>query len=198
MENWKLSTIPQCLSDNQIKKFLSLFNRKTPLGKRDYAMACCLTNLGLRCSEVAKLKLKDINWYEAILKIARGKIKQEDQLPLPKKVGKAIADYLLSGRPKSDSEFVFVFHRPPFGKNVHVGTVRNAIRRAFQKAGFNPIPSTHILRHSFASNLLISGASIKEVADMLRHRCIDTTMLYTKIDLPNLHRVSMPWFGRKL
>src|SRR6185437_4780094 len=104
--NWKLSTIPQCLSDNQIKKFLSLFNRKTPLGKRDYAMACCLTNLGLRCSEVAKLKLKDINWYEAILKIARGKIKQEDQLPLPKKVGKAIADYLLSGRPKSDSEFV--------------------------------------------------------------------------------------------
>lgn len=195
--NWRLSTVPKFLNDNQIKIFLSVFNRKSSSGKRDYAMARCLTDLGLRCCEVAKIKIKDINWYEAILKIATGKSDQENQLPLPKSLGKAISDYLVHGRPKSKSEFVFVFHRAPLGETVHVTTVRGVIRRAFQQAGFDPIPSTHILRHSFATKLLTSGASLKEIADMLRHRCIDTTMIYTKVDLPHLHSVSMPWFGRK-
>lgn len=195
--NWKLSTVPKILSDNQIKTLLLVFNRKSSSGKRDYAMARCLTDLGLRCCEVANIKLDDINWYEATMKIGRGKVEQEDQLPLPKAVGKAISDYLVHGRPQTSSEFIFVFHRAPFGEAVHVGTVRNAIRRAFQQAGFDPIPSTHILRHSFATKLLTSGVSLKEIADMLRHRSIDTTMLYTKIDLPHLHCVAMPWFGRQ-
>lgn len=153
--------------------------------------------IGIRCCEVANIKIKNINWHEGILKIVRGKSNQEDQLPLPKLVGEAIADYLVHGRPKSNSEFVFVFHRAPFGKAVRVGTVRNAIRRAFQKAGFEPIPSTHIFRHSFSTKLLLSGSSLKEIADMLGHRSIDTTMIYTKVDLPNLRYVAMPWFGRK-
>ena len=195
--NWRLSTVPKSLNDKQIKIFLSVFNRKSSSGKRDYAMARCLTDLGLRCYEVAKIKIRDINWHEAIIKIATGKSEQENQLPLPTALGKAISDYLVHGRPKSKSEFVFVFHRAPLGETVHVTTVRGVIRRAFQQAGFEPIPSTHILRHSFATKLLTSGVSLKEIADMLRHRCIDTTMIYTKVDLPHLRCVSMPWFGRK-
>lgn len=195
--NWKLSSVPQILTDNQIKLFLSVFNCKFASGKRDYAMVRCFTDLGLRCCEVAKVRIKDINWYDATLRIATGKSEKEDQLPLPKALGQAISDYLIYGRPKSKSEFVFVFHRAPLGEKVNVTTVRSAIRRAFQKAGIYPIPSPHILRHSFATKLLTSGASLKEIADILRHRCIDTTAIYTKIDLPHLRYVCMPWFGRK-
>ena len=137
--NYKLSSVPKFLSDAEIKKFLSVFNRKNLSDKRDYAMARCLTDLGLRCCEVANIKIKDINWHQGILKIARSKSNQEDQLPLLKSVGNAISDYLLHGRPKSNSEFIFVFHRAPFGKAVRTGTVRNAIRRAFKKAGFDPM-----------------------------------------------------------
>ena len=193
--NYKLSSIPKFLCDTEIKKFLSVFNRKDLSAKRDYAMARCLTDLGLRCCEVANIKIKDINWHHGILKIARSKSNQEDQLPLLKSVGDAISDYLLHGRPKSNSEFIFVFHRAPFGEAVRTGTVRNAIRRAFQNAGFDPIPGTHILRRSFATKLLISGSSLKEIADILGHRSIDTTMIYTKVDLPNLQRVAMPCLG---
>jgi integrase/recombinase XerD len=195
--NWKLSTVPKFLTDKQIKTFLSVFNCKSPSGKRDYAMARCLTDLGLRCCEVSKLKLQDINWHEATIKIARGKIEQEDSLPLPKATGEAISDYLVHGRPKSNSKFIFVFHGAPYGKGVQTTTVRGAIRRAFHRAGFEPCHGTHILRHTFATRLLTSGTSLKEIADMLRHKCIDTTMIYTKVDLPHLHCVAMPWFGRK-
>lgn len=194
--NWRLSSIPKHLNDSEIKKFISTFNRNNSSGKRDYAMARCLTDLGLRCFEVANIKIKDINWHECMLKISRGKIKQEDILPLPKIVAEAISDYLLHGRPKSNSEYVFLFHRAPFAENVKATTVRAAVRRTFQKAGFNPIPSTHILRHSFATKLLNAGSSIKEIADMLRHRNIDTAMIYTKVDLLHLRDVVMPWIGR--
>lgn len=194
--NYKLSNIPKFICDSDIRRLLLVFNRRDPSSKRDYAMMRCLIDLGLRCCEVSNLKIKDINWHTGNIKIMRVKSNQEKLLPLPRKLGKAIADYLKHGRPKSNSEFIFVYHRAPFGEGVQVGTVRNAVRRAFEKAGFNPIPSTHILRHSFATNLLISGTSLKGIADILGHKTIDTTMIYTKVDLPNLFSVAMPWFGR--
>jgi site-specific recombinase XerD len=193
--NWRLAGIPKFINNTEIKKFINTFDKKTPSGKRDYAMARCFVDLGLRCNEVANLKIKDINWHEAIIKISRGKTKREDQLPLTNSVGEAIADYLTHGRPKSKSEFIFLFHRAPLGENIKTTTVRAVIRRAFQKAGFNPVPSPHILRHSFATQLLNTGSSLKDIADLLRHKNIDTTMIYTKVDLPHLRSVAMPWIG---
>lgn len=195
--NYKLSGVPSFLTGKQIQAFLTIFNLKTASGKRDYAMARCLIDLGLRCCEVAGIKLSDINWREGILIIAKGKSHCIDQLPMPSSVGEAISDYLMNARPDTQSKYVFVFHRAPFGKSVSTGTVRGAMRRVFERAGFDPVPSTHIFRHSFATKLLNSGSTIKEIADMLRHRCIDTTMIYTKVDLPHLRKVTMPWFGRK-
>ncbi len=194
--NYKLSNIPKFICTADIKKLLLAFDLKNPSGKRDYAMTRCLTDLGLRCCEVSKIKMKNIDWRIGNIKIMRGKSNQEDLLPLPKELGKAIADYLKYGRPKSNSEFVFVYHRAPFGKGVQISTVRGVVRRAFERIGFNPIPSTHVLRHSFATNLLKAGASLKEIADILGHKAIDTTMIYTKVDLPNLFSVAIPWFGR--
>ena len=134
---------------------------------------------------------------EGALKLRRGKTKQEDILPLPKKLGEAIVDYCRNGRPTTAVRSIFVYHRAPFGKSICSHTVRGAIRRGYQRAGFSKIPSTHILRHSLATQMLQSGAKLKDIADILRHRCIDTTMIYTKVDFIQLSRVVMPWIGGK-
>lgn len=193
--NWKLSPVPKCLDEKEIKELLCVFNRQEASGKRNYAMARCFTDLGLRCCEVAGIKIKDIDWHAGILNIRKSKTRQADQLPLVQAVGEAIADYLLYGRPNSTSEAVFVYHRAPLGEAVRTETVRAVIRRSFQKAGFNPVPSPHILRRSLATQLLTAGSSLKEIADVLGHKSIDTTMIYTKVDLPHLRLVAMPWFG---
>ena len=116
---------------------------------------------------------------------------------MPKAVGEAIAEYLIHCRPKSNSKFIFVFHSAPLGDAVTTGSVRAAVRRGFQRAGFNSGLGTHILRRSFATKLLTSGVSLKEIADILRHKSINTTMVYIKVDLPHLRCVTTPWLRRK-
>jgi integrase/recombinase XerD len=193
--NWKLSQVPSFLSKVEINKLLNIFNRKEPSGKRDYAITRCFTDLGLRCCEVSGIKIKDIDWHAGIINLYRSKSCQTNQLPLTISIGEAISDYLLNGRPKSNSEYVFVRNRAPLGKAFTTNGIRSIMHRSFQKAGFNPIPSIHILRRSLATELLNVGASLKEIADVLGHKCIDTTMIYAKVDIPHLSLVAMPWLG---
>ena len=106
----------------------------------------------------------------------------------------ALIDYIKNGRPKTKERFIFVYHKAPVGKSVTTETIRNAIRRAYTRAGFNPeLTGTHILRKTFATQLLQSGSTLKDIADILGHRCIDTTMIYTKVDFPHLSKVALPW-----
>lgn len=193
--NWRLSQVQDFLSQADINKLLNILNLQEPSGKRNYAMMGCFTDLGLRCSEVASIKIKDINWHAGILNICRSKTRKTEQLPLIKSLGEAISDYLLHGRPSSASEYLFVHHRAPLGKAVQTETIRAVVRCSFQKVGLNPAPSPHILRRSLATQLLIAGSSLKEIADVLGHKSINTTMIYTKVDLPHLSLVAMPWLG---
>ena len=117
-------------------------------------------------------------------------------MPLPNITGRAVVDYLRNGRPTTSSRSIFVFHRAPTGRGVAGTTVRGAIRRAFSRAAL-PWTGTHILRHTAATRMIKGGATLKEVADVLRHYCIDTTLIYTKVNLPELKHVAMPWPGRE-
>jgi site-specific recombinase XerD len=110
-------------------------------------------------------------------------------------MGRALVSYLRYGRPKTKSRFVFVYHCAPIGQAVKGTTVRGVIRRAFSHAGFS-WTGTHILRSTAASRLLEGGASLKEIADVLRHRSIETTKFYTKVDFVHLAQVALPWPGR--
>ena len=193
--NWSLAPLPPSLSNAEKEKFFATFDLSTPVGKRDYAMARCLMDLGLRCHEVAALQLGDINWHEGIVDLHHNKSRREAQLPLPDRTGRAIVDYLRNGRPTTTCRSIFVFHRAPLGFGVANTTVRGAIRRGFSRAGL-PWTGTHILRHTIATRMVQSGATLKEVADVLRHRDIDTTRIYTKVNLPQLKQVAMPWPGR--
>ncbi|CAM3620809.1 tyrosine-type recombinase/integrase [Halomonas lysinitropha] len=189
---WSLAALPSALDDEQLARFWTVFDRTTAIGKRDYAMARCLADMALRCHEVAQLDLKAIDWRGGILTLDHNKGHRVDRLPLPTSTGESLVDYLRHGRPASDSRALFVYHRAPLGQAVAVTTVRGAMRRAFQRATL-PWSGTHVLRHTAARRMLQNGCSIKEIADVLRHRSIDTTAVYTKVDLPQLTGVARPW-----
>ncbi len=194
--NWSLVSLPPCLSDGDMEKFWASYNNSTPVGKRDYAMARCLADLGLRCHEVASLRLNDINWRNGIIHLHHSKSRREEQLPLPDITGRAIVDYLCNGRPATPSLSIFVLHRAPMGRGVADTTVRGAVRRAFSRATLS-WTGTHILRHTAATRMIQGGVTIKEVADVLGHHCIDTTQIYTKVNIPELKHVAMPWPRRQ-
>jgi integrase len=194
---WSLAPLPPSLSAVQLAGFWAAFDHTTALGRRDYAMARCLADLGLRCQEVAALRLEDIDWRSGVLHLSPGKSRRAAQLPLPQPTGAALADYLRHGRPKTPSRAVFVQHRAPVGSPAAKTTIRGAIRRAFGRAA-RPWSGTHILRHTAAARMVQGGSSLKLVADVLRHRSIDTTAIYAKVDLPNLACVALPWPGRSL
>jgi site-specific recombinase XerD len=191
---WRLAAIPQVLDDEQVATLLSAFDRDTILGRRDYAIALCFTCLGLRASEVAALSLDDLDWRRHVLNVAASKCRRIDCLPMVGAVEAAIADYLLRGRPQTDERRVFVQHRAPWGTALGPTGVRGAMRRGFQRAGFDPrMTGTHVLRRTMATGLLRDGASMKEIADVLRHRSLDTSAIYAKVDLPTLRMVALPW-----
>jgi site-specific recombinase XerD len=190
--NWSLAALPASLSQEELARFWKAFDRSTAVGKRDFAMARCLVDLALRCQEVASMYLEAIDWRTGVLHLPQTKSQRGDLLPLPEITGKALVDYLRYGRPSCETRAIFVHHRAPLGKAVATTTVRGAIRRAFSRAGL-PWSGTHVLRHTVATRLLQAGNSLKEIADVLRHRCLDTTIIYTKVDLPNLTRVALPW-----
>jgi site-specific recombinase XerD len=194
--HWSLASLPPSLNDAELESFWAAFDRRTAVGRRDYAMARCLADLGLRCQEVANLHLDDIDWRDGTVCLSESKSRRVERLPLPQLTGAALVDYLSHGRPVTASRSVFVLHRAPMGQAATNTTVRGAIRRAFERAGL-PWSGTHILRHTAATRMVQGGASLKEVADVLGHRSIDTTLIYTKVDLPQLSRIALPWPGRR-
>lgn len=193
--HWRLAPLPETLSPAQIDALLSSFDASLPSGRRAYAMVRCVTDLGLRCAEVVKLRIDDIDWRNGTVRIARSKTLFTDCLPLPRATGVAIADYLRHERPKTASRAIFVRHVAPYDLPIQAGVARRAVIAAFRRCGWDR-SDPHILRHSVASRLLREGTPMKHIADILRHRSLDTSKIYTKIDLDRLSAVVLPWPGR--
>jgi integrase/recombinase XerD len=195
---WKLSHIPKYLTREQLDALLSSFNREKPKGLRDYAVTLCLARLGLRRSEAANLTLDDIDWHSGIVRIPEGKARQASELPLPKDVGEAIVAYLQSGRPVTSERRIFVRHRRPVGTAIGGAAVGSVVEHGLKRAGLElPSYGAHVLRHTVATHMIQQGVSIKEIADILRHKSIDTTVIYTKVNIPMLAEVALPWPGCK-
>lgn len=195
---WRMAGLPQQLTSDEITKLLGAFDRRSATGQRDYAITRCLLDLGLRRTEVARLQLDDIDWRAGTLSI-RSKGQRVDVLPLPDACGRAIVQYLQEGRPRTTRRELFVRHRPPINAQVDPDIVRNAVRYAAKRCGLEQrIHGSHILRHTLAGRLVRGGARFKEIADLLRHRNLNTTTIYAKVDLPALACVALPWPGRQL
>lgn len=189
----KLVHVPKLLSDQQLKALLGAFDRDHPAGLRGYAIALCLVRLGLRAGEAARLGLDDLDWRRGTLRIVAGKGRRARLLPLPVDVGRAIVAYLRRGRPRTSARCLFVRRRAPLGA-MSSKAVRHEIRQGWTRAGVEvPSKGTHALRHTAATGLLRGGASLKEIADLLGHRTLDTTAIYAKVDLESLAEVARPW-----
>ena len=192
--NWRLAANPQTLDPSEVSRLLQAFPESMPSRLRSYAMTRCLIDLGFRCNEVVSLELEDIDWTNGIVRIRHSKSRRVDTLPLPRQTGSALVSYIKSERPQTSSRRIFVRHVAPVGKPIAAGVVHRAVREAYRRAGL-PYTKVHILRHTLASRLLQTGGTLKDVADILRHRALDTSMIYAKVDVVRLSRVAMPWPG---
>lgn len=196
--SWRHATMPQALSDSELEAFLMAFDCADPVGLRDYAMARCLVDLGLRGHEVTYLTMDSVNWRRGTITISSTKSKREQQLPLSESTGEAIAQYLRLGRPQTVNRALFVRHRAPFDKPLSVPAIRNSMNRAFVRCGLRDrFCNTHVLRRTTATRLQRSGASVKEIADLLRHQSLDIASAYARVDLERLRTVALPWPGRQ-
>ncbi len=191
---WKLASLPQALSSTEVARLEAALGGEGHSARRADAMVRCALDLGLRRGEIAGLSLDDIDWRAGTITLRQTKSRREDCLPLPAATGRAIADYLRLERPQTDSRAVFVRHGTPCGRPIGPDCVGKTIRQAYASAGL-PYTRAHLLRHTMASRLLAGGSSLKEVADVLRHRSLDTTLIYAKLDSRNLSAVALPWPG---
>ncbi len=184
--------LPRHIPSKEVQQLLSSCDLGTAVGQRDHAILLLLARLGLRAGEVAALELSDMDWTDGKI-LVRGKDSQYDWLPLPEDVGEAIVRYLRRGRPSSDSQKLFLLSKAPFldlSNEAIKAVVRSASRRAHL-----PSRSAHQLRHTAATQMLRGGASLQGIAEVLRHRSLDTTAIYAKVDHLALRPLARPWPG---
>ena len=193
--NWSMPSIPRAIGSDQVRQLLTSLDRRTAMGRRDYAVILLLARLGLRSGEVAFLELDDLDW-EAGLVCVRGKGGQRSELPLPAEVGQAIAAYLRRGRPDSASRRVFLRAKAPIGGFRGASGVGSIVRHSLQRAGVKaPTHGAHQFRHGLATEMLRQGASLAEIGVVLGHRHPQTTKIYTKVDIKALRTLALPWPG---
>lgn len=193
--DWRLTSLPKSIEEEQAEGVLEHCDRKTKVGMRDYAILLLLARLGLRGGEVATLSLEDLHWEAGEITI-RGKGGRHHRLPLPQDVGEALVTYLREGRPRCSTRRVFVRARAPrrgFSSSVAIADI---VRRALERAGLHPPrKGAHLLRHTLATQMLRKGASLAEIGEVLRHQHPDTTAIYAKVDLQALRALAQPWPG---
>jgi len=196
MRRWKLATLPTYLPAAQVRKALDGCDRKTVMGRRDYAILLLLAKLGLRADEVATLTLDDIDWRASEI-LVRAKGRQRARMPIPPDIGAAIVAYLRNGRSKLSCRRLFVRTLAP-----HVGFASGCAITMIAKAALDRVGTegcahrgAHIFRHSLATELLRSGATLSEIGQLLRHENHDTTRIYAKVNIDALRALSLPWPG---
>jgi integrase/recombinase XerD len=189
----RLATVPKYLSPDQVERVLGTCNRQTATGRRDYAILLLLARLGLRAGEVVSLQLDDVDWRAGEL-LVRGKGLLHDRMPLPIDVGEALTAYLRMDRPSCKTRRVFVCMKAPRSGFAGPSTLSTIVRRALDRADLYPaLRGAHVLRHSLATTMLRSGASMNEIGEILRHRNPSTTEIYAKLDFEGLRTLAHPW-----
>jgi site-specific recombinase XerD len=191
---WSQTTLPKHLPPEDVDKLIASCDSTRPATKlRDRAILLLLARLGLRADDVISLRLGDFDWADASFRVC-GKGRREARLPLPQDVGDAVLAYLEHGRPRVRSEHVFLTARAPWRPLGSGTTIAFVVDRAIGRAGVDaPTRGSHLLRHSAATAMLREGASLPSIGAVLRHRTIETTTQYARVDGKLLGQVAQPW-----
>lgn len=195
--NWSLAALPRGLTPDEVDRLLKSFTEAAPSPRRGLAIIRLALDLGLRSIEINHLQLADIDWRLGTITLKSTKPRRQDVLPLPTATGLAPQDYLRHERPKSSDQAVFVRHLAPHDEPVGVDAILRVVRDALRRVGI-PHGRSHALRHTLACRIVNEGGSIKEVADILRHRSLNTSLIYAKLDHGALAGVALPWPGSAL
>lgn len=194
LRHWRLSSLPRYLQPNEVELVIASCDPATQVGRRDRAILLLLARMGLRAGDIVQLRLSDVDWEEAWISVS-GKGRRQTRLPLTQEIGNAIASYIKDGQPQSESDALFLRVRAPFRAFRDHSAVSVLVAQAMRRAGVT-CPSrgaAHVLRHSAASSMLRHGASLQEIAAILRHRSIRTTEIYAKVDVIALRQIAQSW-----
>jgi len=191
---WRLTSLPRYLPPSDVERIIASCDPATAVGVRDRAILLLLARLALRAGDIVMLCLADIDWCGASITVS-GKAKRQTQLPLTQEVGQAVADYLQNIRPRAASDRVFVGVRAPYHPFASHCAVSVIVAQAMRRAGVrgHARGAAHLLRHSAATAMLRHGASLQDIAALLRHRSIETTQIYAKVDVAALQQIAQPW-----
>lgn len=179
---------------SEVDRLLASCDRNSSVGRRNYAVMLLLSRLGLRSSEVAALRLDDIDWHHGNL-LVRGKGDRWERLPLPVDVGAAVAEYLVQGRPAAldGCRSLFLQSVAPHCQLSPAAT-GSMVARASRQAGIGTV-SPHRLRHSAATTMAYQGVPLQGVAQVLRHHGLKVTASYIAPELDRLRELAPAWPG---
>ena len=188
---WRDAHLPRALQRDEAARLLAACKDNTAAGCRDFAVLKLLSRLGLRSREVANLTLEDIDWRHGEITVrAKGRC---EQLPLPADVGEALYQWLLRRPRQAAARQVFLTVNAPV-VGISSSGITTIVRRVSRRAGLDPV-GAHRLRHTAATAMLRSGASLAEVGQVLRHQELQTTAIYAKVDHGHLRELARPWPG---
>lgn len=192
---WRLSGLPRYIPTDDVERAIASCGDDA-LGVRDRAILLLLARLALRAGDIVDLRLADIDWDRAQIRVS-GKSRRQTALPLPQDVGDALYAYIATARPKTTEEQVFLCVNAPYGPFVDGSNVSSVAKRALTRAGVTTAVSrgAYVFRHSQATALLRSGATLDVIQSLLRHASANTTMIYAKTDAVMLREVAQPWIG---
>ncbi|WP_319566986.1 tyrosine-type recombinase/integrase [Cohaesibacter marisflavi] len=194
---WRLSSLPRYLAAADVERVIASCDVLSKGRLRDRAILLLLARLGLRAGDVAGLQLGDIDWNSGILQLS-GKARRKVRLPLPQEVGDALLAYIEQERPStSQDEAVFVGVIAPYRPFAQSSYISGIVANALKRAGISDAPSNgaNLLRHSAATSMLRSGATLEAVGTVLRHSSLDMTAHYAKVDIMMLEQIAQPWPG---
>ena len=192
-------SFPETWTPEEIRQLLSAINRRTAIGKRDYAMILLAVLLGMRAGDICALNFKEIDWRKKVITYTQQKSGKINTLPLLPLIGEAIIDYLKNGRLDSDCDNVFIRHIHPYGAIASSSTLSETIKRYMRQAGLT-IKSrkvAHSMRHTMASTLLRNGVPLMTVSNIMGHDTPKTTIAYTKVDIPALRKCALSYGARR-
>jgi site-specific recombinase XerD len=194
LRKYKLAAVPRGLSDSEAQRVLRCVDRSSHAGRRDYAILQLLYIYGVRGGQVRALQLEDIDWRENQIFFKASKNGKDSLLPLTAEVGESLLDYLQNSRPSSSYPHVFLTCRAPYHPFNNSSTLSAIVERYIRAAGIElRSKGAHAFRHCFATRMLHKGHSLKEIADVLGHRHLSTTFIYTKVDFNALKQVALQW-----
>jgi integrase/recombinase XerD len=191
---WKLESLPKSISWEDTQKLLTMPDKSTPTGRRDFAVLSLVISYGVRIGQVTELKLQDIYWQQGVICFAASKHGNALRFPLHKEIAEALLSYIKKDRMQTEFQEVFLTitePKRPLSKHNHYYA---NLTKYYLKAGISsPSKGSRVLRHAFATRLVNQNTSIKTISDLLGHRYIETTFIYTKVDMGRLRELARDW-----